>query len=101
MLAQLFDRFIAEGNSVLMVEHDLSLVRRADWVVDVGPGAGSDGGLVLYSGPVPGLSQVPESVTGEYLRRVPGIVPAAPKAEPELVLAAPAKKTRAKKAVGA
>ena len=74
MLAQLFDRFIAEGNSVLMVEHDLSLVRRADWVVDVGPGAGSDGGLVLYSGPVPGLSQVPESVTGEYLRR-PAPVP--------------------------
>ena len=55
------------GNSVLLVEHDLDLVRSADWLVDVGPGAGSGGGLVLHSGPVSGLQEVEASVTRRYL----------------------------------
>jgi excinuclease ABC subunit A len=55
------------GNTVCFVEHDLDVVRGADWIVDVGPGAGEHGGRVLYSGPVPGLRQVPESVTRRYL----------------------------------
>ena len=45
-------RFIAEGNSVLLVEHDMELVKHADWIVDVGPLAGERGGQVVYSGPV-------------------------------------------------
>ena len=55
------------GNSVLLVEHDLDLVRSADWLVDVGPGAGSGGGQVLHSGPVAGLQDVPASATRPYL----------------------------------
>jgi excinuclease ABC subunit A len=55
------------GNTVCFVEHDLDVVRGADWIVDVGPGAGEHGGRVLYSGPVPGLRGVPESVTRRYL----------------------------------
>ena len=55
------------GNSVLLVEHDLDLVRSADWLVDVGPGAGSGGGLVLHSGPVARLQEVEASVTRRYL----------------------------------
>ncbi len=56
------------GNTVLLVEHDLELVRgSADWVVDVGPGAGTHGGQVLHSGPVAGLQQVATSVTRTYL----------------------------------
>jgi len=55
------------GNTVLLVEHDLDLVRSADWLVDVGPGAGSGGGQVLHSGPVAGLQEVPASVTRRYL----------------------------------
>ncbi|SEQ72986.1 excinuclease ABC subunit UvrA [Microlunatus flavus] len=55
------------GNTVLLVEHDLDLVRGADWLVDVGPGAGSAGGRVLHSGPVAGLADVPESKTRRYL----------------------------------
>jgi excinuclease ABC subunit A len=55
------------GNSVFLVEHDLDVVRRADWVVDVGPGAGDGGGRVLFSGPVDELTGVAESVTGNYL----------------------------------
>ncbi|HEY8357133.1 MAG TPA: excinuclease ABC subunit A, partial [Ramlibacter sp.] len=57
----------ASGNSVYVVEHDLSLMRRADWLVDVGPEAGERGGQVLYSGPPAGLAQVPASQTRPYL----------------------------------
>lgn len=67
VLEELFARFVADGNSVLLVEHDLSLVQQADWVLDVGPRAGSEGGQVLYSGPVEGLPAVEESLTGQYL----------------------------------
>ncbi|MDQ7955562.1 MAG: excinuclease ABC subunit UvrA [Rhodocyclaceae bacterium] len=56
------------GNSVFVVEHDVEAMRRADWIVDVGPGAGSEGGEVLYSGPPAGLAQVQRSVTGRFLR---------------------------------
>ncbi|AVP58077.1 excinuclease ABC subunit UvrA [Pulveribacter suum] len=57
----------AAGNSLFVVEHDLATMRRADWLVDVGPAAGEQGGEVLYSGPPAGLAQVPRSVTRRYL----------------------------------
>ena len=63
----MLDTLKASGNSLFVVEHDLDVVRRADWVVDIGPGAGEGGGRVLYSGPVAGLEQVAESVTGAHL----------------------------------
>jgi excinuclease ABC subunit A len=66
-LLDVLDRLKASGNSLFVVEHDMDVVRRADWVVDIGPGAGEAGGRVLYSGPVPGLEQVEESATGRYL----------------------------------
>jgi len=56
------------GNSVFVVEHDVETMRRADWIVDVGPGAGSRGGEVLYSGPPDGLAAVERSVTARFLR---------------------------------
>ncbi|TFD08040.1 excinuclease ABC subunit UvrA [Cryobacterium sp. TMT1-2-2] len=55
------------GNSVFVVEHNMDVVRSADWVVDVGPRAGEGGGEVLYSGPTGGLAEVEMSVTREYL----------------------------------
>jgi excinuclease ABC subunit A len=58
---------VHRGNSVLMVEHDLDLVRAADHVVDMGPGAGVRGGLVVAEGPPDALLTAPESVTGPYL----------------------------------
>ena len=57
----------AVGNSVFVVEHDVHTMRRADWLVDVGPAAGEQGGQVLYSGPPAGLSQVQHSQTRAYL----------------------------------
>ncbi|MGP5793272.1 excinuclease ABC subunit UvrA [Psychrobacter celer] len=61
------DELIAAGNSVFVVEHDVSVIRHADWVVDVGPKAGTHGGKIVYSGPVEGLRQVTESTTAQYL----------------------------------
>lgn len=55
------------GNSLFVVEHDLDVVRQADWLVDVGPAAGERGGEILYSGPPAGLAAVAESQTGRYL----------------------------------
>lgn len=66
-LLDVLDRLKASGNSLFVVEHDMDVVRRADWVVDIGPGAGEAGGRVLYSGPVPGLEKVEESATSRYL----------------------------------
>jgi excinuclease ABC subunit A len=55
------------GNSIFVVEHDLDMMRRADWLVDVGPDAGERGGEILYSGPPQGLRQVKASRTARYL----------------------------------
>lgn len=61
------DRLRDAGNSVFVVEHDLDLMRRAQWLVDVGPGAGEGGGQVLYSGEPAGLRAVKQSCTARYL----------------------------------
>ncbi|RZL55624.1 MAG: excinuclease ABC subunit UvrA [Variovorax sp.] len=66
----LFDalgQLLKSGNSLFVVEHDLAMMRRADWIVDVGPGAGELGGEVLYSGPPDGLREVAASLTARYL----------------------------------
>jgi excinuclease ABC subunit A len=57
----------SSGNSVFVVEHNMDVVRRADWLVDVGPRAGEGGGEILYSGPVAGLADVDASVTRPFL----------------------------------
>ncbi|MFJ2742820.1 ATP-binding cassette domain-containing protein [Streptomyces sp. NPDC087440] len=66
-LLVVLDRLKAAGNSVFVVEHHLDVVRRADWLVDVGPAAGVHGGRVLHSGPPAGLADVPDSATRPYL----------------------------------
>ncbi|MCU1587273.1 MAG: excinuclease subunit, partial [Frankiales bacterium] len=66
-LLAVLDRLKESGNSLFVVEHDLDVVRRADWVIDIGPGAGESGGEVLYSGPVAGLEAITGSETSRYL----------------------------------
>jgi len=61
------DRLKASGNSLFVVEHELDVIRHADWIVDVGPAAGEHGGQILYSGPPKGLEEVRESRTRPYL----------------------------------
>ncbi|MBS81217.1 excinuclease ABC subunit UvrA [Variovorax sp.] len=66
-LVDALDALKRAGNSLFVVEHDLDLMRRSDWLVDVGPGAGENGGEVLYSGPPAGLREVAASRTAAYL----------------------------------
>jgi excinuclease ABC subunit A len=66
-LLRALDRLKAAGNSIFVIEHELDVMRHADWIVDVGPDAGQHGGRVLFSGPVSGLREVPESRTRPYL----------------------------------
>jgi excinuclease ABC subunit A len=57
------------GNTVLVVEHDEQMMRAADWLVDMGPGAGEHGGYVVAEGPADRVERTPESVTGQFLSR--------------------------------
>lgn len=57
----------SSGNSLFVVEHDLDVIKRADWIVDVGPAAGEGGGHIIYSGAAAGLADVAESQTRKYL----------------------------------
>ncbi|MEX2982752.1 ABC transporter [Streptomyces sp. C36] len=66
-LLTVLDRLKAAGNSLFVVEHHMDVVRRADWIVDVGPAAGEHGGRVLYSGPVDGLEHVADSATRRFV----------------------------------
>ncbi|VXB38458.1 ABC transporter [Arthrobacter sp. 9V] len=66
-LLAVLNQLKSSGNSVFVVEHNMDLVRAADWLVDVGPDAGEGGGHILYSGPVAGLAAVQESVTRPFL----------------------------------
>ena len=64
------------GNSVIVVEHDSEMMRRADWLVDFGPGAGRLGGEVVASGHPRDVEATPESLTGQYLsgtRTIPSV----------------------------
>jgi len=66
-LLRALDGLLAAGNSLFVVEHEMDVVRHADWIVDVGPAAGEQGGCVLYSGPPAGLADVAESQTRRHL----------------------------------
>jgi excinuclease ABC subunit A len=66
-LFEALQRLKADGNTLFVVEHDLETMRRADWLIDVGPAAGEKGGQVLYSGPPAGLAAIEQSQTRAYL----------------------------------
>lgn len=66
-LLEVLEQLKRSGNSVFVVEHNMDVVRNADWIVDVGPGAGEGGGDVLYSGAVDGLAEIEASATRPFL----------------------------------
>jgi excinuclease UvrABC ATPase subunit len=68
-LIGLLDRLVDSGRTVIVIEHNLDVIARSDWVIDLGPGAGHDGGSVVFEGPVAELVRAEASLTGEYLRR--------------------------------
>lgn len=66
-LIGLFDRLVDAGSSVIVIEHNLDVISRADWVIDLGPGAGQDGGTVQFEGVPADLAQAKGSLTGQHL----------------------------------
>ena len=57
------------GNSVIVIEHNLDVIRLADWIIDLGPGGGSAGGELVYAGPLLGIDAEPRSLTGRMLAK--------------------------------
>ena len=66
-LCKVLDRLVDAGHTVLVIEHHLDVVKRADWVIDLGPGAGADGGRVVAQGTPEEVARIAESATGRYL----------------------------------
>lgn len=66
-LLQALRRLRDLGNTLIVVEHDEDTIRTADWIVDIGPGAGEHGGEIVYSGPPSGICDAEHSITGDYL----------------------------------
>jgi excinuclease ABC subunit A len=60
-------KLVDSGNTVIVVEHDMSVVAASDWVIDIGPGAGDEGGRIVAAGPPEGLASAPGSRTAKYL----------------------------------
>ena len=63
----LFDHLVTQGNTVYLIEHNMDVIRSADWVLELGPGAGEDGGTVIYTGAPAGMAACPASITKAYL----------------------------------
>lgn len=66
-LVGVMDDLLEDGNSVVLVDHDVQVLREADWVIEIGPGSGADGGHVIATGPVAEVAGDPRSVIGGYL----------------------------------
>lgn len=66
-LLRAFQKLKDQGNTIFVVEHEIEIIRRADWIVDVGPQAGERGGEILYSGTPSGLKKIKASSTAKYL----------------------------------
>jgi excinuclease ABC subunit A len=64
-----FERLIANGGSVLVIEHNLDLIQAADWIIDLGPEGGEAGGRIVAQGTPEAIAAVPESYTGKYLKQ--------------------------------
>lgn len=69
LLVECFNKLIEDNNTVVLIEHNLTMMTEADWIVDIGPYAGASGGRLLYAGEPKGLLDVEESVTAKHLRR--------------------------------
>ncbi len=88
-LVDVLNRLVAAGNTVLVIEHNLDVIKCADWVVDLGPDGGESGGYIVAEGTPETVAANPKSITGEWLAKV--LAPHPPKRTP---VAAPAKKKK-------
>ncbi len=76
-LLNVLQRLVAQGNTVLVIEHNLDVVKTADWIVDLGPEGGDAGGEIVAAGPPEAVAEHPSSHTGRFLAEVLGTLPLA------------------------
>jgi excinuclease ABC subunit A len=69
-LLEVMHRLVNRGNSVVIIEHNLDVIKNADWIIDLGPEGGDEGGFVVAQGTPEDLAKNPASVTGQYLKKV-------------------------------
>jgi excinuclease ABC subunit A len=67
-LCTVFDRLADAGNTLVVIEHNLDVIKRADWIIDLGPEGGDRGGIIVAQGPPEKVALVKESHTGHYLK---------------------------------
>jgi excinuclease ABC subunit A len=82
-LLKVINGLVDKGNSVIVIEHNLDVIKTSDWIIDMGPEGGSGGGTVVAQGSPEDVAAVPESYTGKFLREVleaPVVKPAAKRA---------------------
>lgn len=70
VLLQVFERLLASGASLVVIEHNLEVIKTADWIIDLGPEGGEGGGEVVATGTPEDIAAVPASHTGRFLRQV-------------------------------
>ena len=76
LLIKVFQRLVEAGNTIVVIEHNLEVIKCADWIVDLGPEAGDEGGEVVAVGTPEAISKIDKSHTGKFLRRVlSGVIP--------------------------
>ena len=77
-LLSVLQRLVSTGNTVLVIEHNLDVIKTADWIIDLGPEGGDAGGEVVVAGPPDAVAADPDSHTGLFLAEVLGLLPLAP-----------------------
>ncbi len=70
MLIEVLNKLVDAGNTVIVIEHNLDIIKSADWIIDLGPEGGDGGGQLVAQGTPEDICRIPESFTGEYLRKV-------------------------------
>jgi excinuclease ABC subunit A len=68
-LLDVLERLVMQGDTVVVIEHNLDVIKRADWIIDLGPEGGDEGGQIIAAGPPEVVMKTPESFTGEHLKR--------------------------------
>ena len=66
---ELLDSLVDRGNTVIVIEHNLDVMKQADWIIDVGPDGGTAGGEIVFTGSPKEMAQRAQTITAEYLRK--------------------------------
>src|SRR5205814_7424418 len=72
ILVKLFQRLVDAGNTIIVIEHNLEVIKCADWIIDLGPEAGDEGGRLVAAGAPEAVARIDASHTGRFLRKILG-----------------------------